>query len=235
MDQTEKKQINASTIVRWSQGKETPTPPKQRRSTSLRIAQHCAFLLLLLLHSQLYLLDSQVWGEIFAYVTRQTEETMGRQRQRVDWPWMESVTAKDNLVCLLLLLCPQLYLWGSPFWVRFLRTWIFFLNSNHTGSHIPSSWMVHAGCVFVAGVPPSRTWMSGSLESVRWNVCVRRLDLSLYSHPKEIWGNGVRTHDNSKKKKKPSTRRSEEDCTINTASCRTVSLTHYQLSYLGPI
>ena len=42
--------------------------------------------------------------------------------------------------------------------------------------------------------------MSGSFESVRWNACVHRLDLGLYSHPKEILGNGVRTHVNSKGK-----------------------------------
>ena len=33
--------------------------------------------------------------------------------------------------------------------------------------------------------------MSGSFESVRWNACVQRLDLGLYSHPKEFLGNGV--------------------------------------------
>ena len=48
--------------------------------------------------------------------------------------------------------------------------------------------------------------MSGSFESVRWNACVHRLDLSLNSHPKEFWGNGVRTHANSKGKI-PSTRK----------------------------
>ena len=48
--------------------------------------------------------------------------------------------------------------------------------------------MVRAGCVFVAGIHPSRTWTSGSIESVRWNVCVHRLDLGLYSHPKEFLG-----------------------------------------------
>ena len=32
--------------------------------------------------------------------------------------------------------------------------------------------MVHAGSVFAAGIHPSRTWTSGSLESVRWNACV---------------------------------------------------------------
>ena len=60
--------------------------------------------------------------------------------------------------------------------------------------------MVRAGCVFVAGIHPSRTWTSGSFESVRWNACVHRLDLGLYSHPKEFWGNGVWTHVNSKGK-----------------------------------
>ena len=42
--------------------------------------------------------------------------------------------------------------------------------------------------------------MSGSFESVRWNVCVQRLDLSLYSHLKDCFGNGVRSHVNSKGK-----------------------------------
>ena len=40
----------------------------------------------------------------------------------------------------------------------------------------------------------------GSFESVRWNACVHRLDLGLYSHPKEFWGNEVRTHVNPKGK-----------------------------------
>ena len=42
--------------------------------------------------------------------------------------------------------------------------------------------------------------MSGSFESIQWNACVHRLDLGLYSHPKEFWGNGVRTRVNSKEK-----------------------------------
>ena len=36
--------------------------------------------------------------------------------------------------------------------------------------------------------------MSGSFESVPWNACIDRLDLGLYSHPKEILGNRARTH-----------------------------------------
>ena len=47
--------------------------------------------------------------------------------------------------------------------------------------------MVHAGRVFVASIHPSRTRTSESFESVRWNVCVHRLDLGLYSHTKQFW------------------------------------------------
>ena len=92
---------------------------------------------------------------------------------------------------------------SSAFPVRSLGFTIFgwdFCACDIWGSHIPSSWMVHAGCVFVTGIHPSRTWTSGSFESVRWNACVHRLDFGLYSHPKEFWGNGVGTHVNSKGK-----------------------------------
>ena len=44
--------------------------------------------------------------------------------------------------------------------------------------------------VFVAEIHPSRTWVSGSFESVRWNACVHRLNLGLYSHPKELGRGG---------------------------------------------
>ena len=84
-------------------------------------------------------------------------------------------------------------------WPFFFFFFFFFLIQP-LSSHIPSSWMVRAGCVFVAGIHPSRTWTSGSFESVRWNACVHRLDLGLYSHPKEFLGNGVWTHVNSKGK-----------------------------------
>ena len=60
--------------------------------------------------------------------------------------------------------------------------------------------MVHAGCFFVADIHSSRTWMSGSFESVRWIACVQRLDLGLSSHSKEFWGKGVRNRVNSKGK-----------------------------------
>ena len=94
--------------------------------------------------------------------------------------------------------------------------------------------MVHAGCVFVVNIHPSRTWISGCFESVRWNACMHRLDLGLYTNPKEFWGNGVRTHVNFNGKI-PSTRGSEEGRSRNAASHRTESPTHYWLGYAGPI
>ena len=82
--------------------------------------------------------------------------------------------------------------------------------------------MVHAGCVFVAGIHPSRTWTSGSFESVRWNACVHKLDFGLYSHPNEFFGLGVNS-----KGKIPSTgkfpQRRFEPATLWTASPNTTN------------
>ena len=87
--------------------------------------------------------------------------------------------------------------------------------------------MVHGGCVVVAGIYPSRTWMSGSFESMWWNAHMNRLDLYIPVHTlirKSFFENGVRTHVNSKGKI-PSTRGSEEGWTPGAAPCRTESPT----------
>ena len=63
--------------------------------------------------------------------------------------------------------------------------------------------MVHAERVFVAGIHPSKTQMSGSFESVRWNACAYRKDLRLDSDLKAFSGNVVGTHVNSKRKIPP--------------------------------
>ena len=62
------------------------------------------------------------------------------------------------------------------------------------------------------------------------------LDLGLYSHPTEFWGDGVRTHVNSKGKIL-STRKfsSEEDRTHGAASSKTAIPTHYQRAIPAPI
>ena len=71
--------------------------------------------------------------------------------------------------------------------------------------------MVHAACVFVDAIHTSLTRMPGSSESMRWNICVHRLDLGLYSCQK-VKGNGVKSlfYVNSKGKKIPFTGSSEE-------------------------
>ena len=86
--------------------------------------------------------------------------------------------------------------------------------------------MVQAGCVFVAGIHPPKIFCVHAMCA-----CVHRLGLGLYSHPERVFGNGVRTHDNSKGKIS-STRGSEESGTRDAASHRTVSSTH-RLSYSG--
>ena len=105
-------------------------------------------------------------------------------------------------------------------------------NRICSGSHIPPSWMVRAGCDFVAGIHPSTTWMSGSSQSVQWNACVHRLDHGLYSPPKEIFRVWCQ---NPWKEKIPSTGGLAEGQTHNAASCRTASPTHFQLSYSSPL
>ena len=90
------------------------------------------------------------------------------------------------------------------------------------------------GVFFVATIHPSRTWMSGS-ESVRWNACVHRPDLGLYSCPKDFGVNKARSRVNSKEKVLLSGKSfSGEDWTHDAASPRVANPTHYQLSYSGP-
>ena len=64
---------------------------------------------------------------------------------------------------------------------------------------------------------------------------MHRLDLGLYFHPKEFWGNGDRTHVNSKGKISCTGKiLSEEDRTHNAASSRAASPTHYERAILAP-
>ena len=52
-----------------------------------------------------------------------------------------------------------LELWGVTI-LRYLHMWLF---SNSIDRHIPASATVHAGCVFVGGIHPSRTRASESV------------------------------------------------------------------------
>ena len=75
---------------------------------------------------------------------------------------------------------------------------------------------------------------------MRWNACVHRLDLGLYSHPKEFWGNEVRTHFNSKGKipstgKKNSPQRRIEPTTLHPAGQRAQHTTNELFRPLGHV
>ena len=101
----------------------------------------------------------------------------------------DSITAPFSpapTVFLLLLHSPAIFLGFTILGEIF--AYATFFKSNHWGSHIPSLWMVHAGCVFIAGLHPSRIWMPGSFEPMRWSACEHRLDLSFHSHLKEFCG-----------------------------------------------
>ena len=86
---------------------------------------------------------------------------------------------------LLFLLCFQLYFWGSLFFGE-IFTYVVGFQSNQRGGHILSSWMAPAGCVLVVRIQPSRTRLSASFESIGWNACVHRLNFFLFSHPIEF-------------------------------------------------
>ena len=154
-----------------------------------------------------------MWAQDAVIVQLPTANISGGQWQRYFF-WLNSGRF------FFFFIIPQLDLWGSPFWVRFLRMWPF-LNPTSEVVTFHLLWMVHAGYVFVASIHPSRTWTSGSFESVWWKAYVHRLDLGLYSHPKEFWGNGVRTHVSSKGKipspRKDSPQRRIEPTTLHQA------------------
>ena len=84
----------------------------------------------------------------------------------------------------ILLLRSQLYTSGvHHFWLDFYVT-RFFISIEP--------------CMIQVVIYPSRTWMSASFESTRWDAFLHRLDLGLSSE--RMLGNGIRTHVNSKGK-----------------------------------
>ena len=90
--------------------------------------------------------------------------------------------------------------------------------------------MVHAGCVFIAGIHPFMTQTSVSFESAQWNACMHWLDLDLYSHLEEFLGNGVRTHANSKGKSPlPKAQRRVKPVTLHHAGQRAQNTTYWAI------
>ena len=76
------------------------------------------------------------------------------------------------------------------FWVRFLRMWPFFNPAIKVVTFRLRGW-----CVLGVFLLPAFTRLGHEHQDLlspwrwnRWNACVHRLDLGLYSHPKEFWG-----------------------------------------------
>ena len=109
--------------------------------------------------------------------------------------------------------------------------WPFFNPTIKVVTFRLRGWCV-LGVVFVAGIHPSRTWTSGSFESMWWNACVHRLDLGLYSHPKEFLGGMEFEPMLTPREKSPLPKMSpEEDRTRDAVDSEPK---HYQRSYSGP-
>ena len=153
---------------------------------------------------------------------------------------------------ILLLLPSQLYLWGSPFFFCVPSCISGIHHSSSAFQAVSLGFTIHTPppppppppkkatevvtfrlwgwCMLDAllfGIHPPRTWTSGSFLAMRWNACVHRQDLSLYSHLKESLGNGVRTHVNSL----PEAQRRIKLTTLHHAGQRAL---HYPQSYSGP-
>ena len=107
--------------------------------------------------------------------------------------------------------------------MRFLHTWPF---SNPNIEVV--IFCLHGWCTLGVFLMPAFTCLGHECQGLL-SPChgMHGLDLGLYSHLKEFWGNGVRNHVNSTRKI-PSTGHSEEGQTCNATSRWTASPTHHQ-------
>ena len=94
---------------------------------------------------------------------------------------------------------------------------------------VDGSWLV----CFCCRHPPAKDRMSGSFESVQRNACVHRLDLGLYSRPKEFWG--MESEPMLTPRGKSPLPEGSKEGRIRDAASRIASPTHYRLFYSGPI
>ena len=139
--------------------------------------------------------------------------------QQVDQAFLTSC-----LTLLLLLLHSQLYLWSSPFRMRFYVTVVFFFNPAIEVVTFRLCRLCKLG-VFLL---PAFTHLGHECQDLlsAWDgmhVCTDKT--SLYNLIRKSFG-GIESE--------PSTGSSEKDGTRDTASRRTASPTRYRLSYSGP-
>ena len=135
----------------------------------------------------------------------------------------------DSTEILLLLLCSQLYLWDSPFSVRFLRMWPFLNPTIELNTFSLREWCMLGVFLLPAFFtrPGHECWDLLSLC-----MCAQTRPRFVLS-PERVLGNGIRTHVHFKGII-PSTGGSYQDRIHDAASRRTASPTHCLLSYSGP-
>ena len=159
----------------------------------------------------------------------------GSQNKRYKWP-TDSSSSSSMFPAIALgfifFWVTFFHMWVSQFLVRFLHMWRFSNPTIEVVTFLLRECFIRGGS-FVAGIHPTRTWMPGSFESVRWNACVHRLHLGLYSHPKEFLEIRLRTYENSKGKIFLYGQL-RGGWTRDSVSRRTASPTHYRLSYSSP-
>ena len=94
-----------------------------------------------------------------------------------------------NRLLLLLLLCSQLYLWDSPFGVRFFHMCPFFNPTIEVVTFSLRGW-----CMLGVFLLPAFIRLGHECQDLlsscdgNWYVCVHRLDLGIYSHLKSFGG-----------------------------------------------
>ena len=131
---------------------------------------------------------------------------------------------------LLLLLCSQLNLCGSPFLERFLPIWLFskYVTTEIVTFHLPG-W-----CMLGVLLLPAFTCLGHECQdfwvSAIWNACVHNLDLGLHSHPKDLYGMESEPMLTPKEKSWMPLR----GWTRDDVPHRIASPTHYQLRYSSP-
>ena len=138
---------------------------------------------------------------------------------------------------LLLFFCfcvPQLYLWASPFWVRFLRMWPFF---NPTIEVV--TFHLHGWCMLGVFLLPAFIHLGHECQDLLspcdgMHVCTDKTSVYTFIR-KSLEGMESQPKLNPREKSPlPEKFSPEEDQTHDAASSRTASPTHNQLSYSGP-
>ena len=125
---------------------------------------------------------------------------------------------------------PQLYLWGLQFWWDFCVCDHFSNPTSEVVTFHLCGWCMLS--VFDAGIHPSRTWVLGSFESVRWNACAdQTLVYALIR--KSFWGMESESM-LTPREMSPLPENFPQDRTYNPASSRTASPTHYQRAIPEP-